>query len=335
MCFAPRAWAQPGNCIRLDKSKPSFTATNYLVTSVTDERSDTSTIGYLRNGQKKVPLTLCNGAASSLYQYLSTATQVKEQTPVQVAIAQLQIGERKVQGRTIATSLIKCVFVVDGVRYLQLTSEGETLTGERNIEQSIRRQMDKIMVEFGKWFDENKEHVLAEPSISVTISVDNKPDNGLVAYSRKRPLTYNDFQGRASRHSDFAAATSSGISLATSSVTEKKHTELKIKVGAFFHKNESWFRDDARHDYVLEHEQLHFDITALIACELIEALGKFDFDPDTYDKKMGELHGYFEEMKNQLQAEYDEATNHGLDTAQQEEWKNKIRAQLAEHPYFK
>ena len=91
----------------------------------------------------------------------------------------------------------------------------------------------------------------------------------------------------------------------------------------------SWGRPDARNAFTLAHEQTHFDITRLMAERFKERLKTMDLTIEDYDSQIQyEILEIFREM-NQEQESYDAQSNHGLNTSAQENWNQKIQAEIA------
>jgi hypothetical protein len=102
---------------------------------------------------------------------------------------------------------------------------------------------------------------------------------------------------------------------------------LNYDVKLFFKKFESWTRDTT--DYLLSHEQLHFDIAELYARKLrktIQGLLEVTQRPTENDFE-SVIKKIYAENKN-FQREYDEATIHGLDQEAQKKWTEKICLEL-------
>jgi hypothetical protein len=104
---------------------------------------------------------------------------------------------------------------------------------------------------------------------------------------------------------------------------------VEIAVKTFLVKSMSWARLNARNDYTLRHEQLHFDVTRLIAERFKERLKKLDLTVEDHDSQIQyEFLEAFRDMDRE-QKSYDGQTQHGLNTSQQEQWDRKISGQIA------
>ncbi len=80
--------------------------------------------------------------------------------------------------------------------------------------------------------------------------------------------------------------------------------------------------------YSLGHEQLHFDITYLVAQRFKQRIRRLPLTRDDYDSMIQyEYLEAFREM-NQLQDEYDGETRNGTNTSAQQEWRTRISHEL-------
>lgn len=105
--------------------------------------------------------------------------------------------------------------------------------------------------------------------------------------------------------------------------------ELKFRVEALFVKSKSYIVKTS--DYVLKHEQIHFDICELFARKMRQRIAEKDF---TKVKKVKEELDkiYIKTFKEYLkeQDKYDGDTEHGLNSIKQKLWDADIAARLKE-----
>lgn len=105
--------------------------------------------------------------------------------------------------------------------------------------------------------------------------------------------------------------------------------QLVFSVEALFIKSKSYVTEES--DYVLKHEQLHFDISELYARKLRKMIADKDF------KKVSNVNEVIKNMYNKVsqdcmreEEKYDNETNHGLNAARQQVWSDDIKKQLQE-----
>ena len=147
-------------------------------------------------------------------------------------------------------------------------------------------------------------------------------EDNIIEWSPARKLTWADFKGKPDPSSTNAALTSSSITVGF----EFSNKQLKHSIKCKFNKLLSWGR--VRNDYILNHEQGHFDIAEAHARLLNKNLTAYVFNSKTVSDDINRI--YNETMKEHvgMQKQYDLLTNHSLDTAEQNQWDNKISAML-------
>lgn len=147
-------------------------------------------------------------------------------------------------------------------------------------------------------------------------------NDNIIEWSPTRKLTWSDFKGTPDPASTNAALTNSTI-----------HVEfgfdnkgLKHSIKCRFNKQLSWGR--IRNEYILNHEQGHFDIAEVHARMLHKNLNEYSFNSETVSKDIEVIYNDAMKLHVAMQKEYDLVTNHSLDSAQQNLWDKKISGLL-------
>ena len=83
-------------------------------------------------------------------------------------------------------------------------------------------------------------------------------------------------------------------------------------------------------DYILAHEQAHFDITELYARALHKALSEYVFNGKTYQQDISNIYQNIVKEKEAFQEAYDGETDHSRKKRGQIEWLEKIEQLLTE-----
>ena len=148
-------------------------------------------------------------------------------------------------------------------------------------------------------------------------------EENIIEWSPARKLTWADFKGTPDPSSTNAALTNSSITLST----EYSNKEIRYIVNCKFNKLLSWVR--VKNDYILNHEQGHFDIAEAHARLLFKNLNEYKFNSKTANDDVNRI--YSETMKEHvsMQKQYDLLSNHSLDTAQQVIWDKRIDSMLS------
>jgi predicted secreted Zn-dependent protease len=155
----------------------------------------------------------------------------------------------------------------------------------------------------------------------------NKKD-GLISWSAANRLTWNDYKARPDPNSDAAATTTTYLGIQY----DFNNTKISYKIECSFSRNKSWGL--YKTDYILSHEQGHFDITEIFARQLNKRMSEYSFDKNTYQKDLQKIYNDIQQEKEALQNQYDEETDHSRKKEKQEEWLKKIAALLAEFEAF-
>ncbi|MCB0506828.1 MAG: hypothetical protein KDD21_00875 [Bacteroidetes bacterium] len=144
-------------------------------------------------------------------------------------------------------------------------------------------------------------------------------------WSANRKLTWNDFKEnyKVSKYSVEAAKVSTSITYGCS----VSNNEISYIVEARLYPKASWSNKEAQFDYVLQHEQLHFDITELFARKLRKILSEKIKNHKDY-KLVNKYGDKISDDWDVFQDKYDRETDHGTNDSKQKEWNIAIQQQL-------
>jgi hypothetical protein len=154
-----------------------------------------------------------------------------------------------------------------------------------------------------------------------------------ILYSWNRPLYLDDFRG-IPNDPQAVAATYSSLGMGYRATTRNGQTTLNVTITTYMDPNESWCRPNARTRRVLDHEQLHFDITALAACSLRDAILAASLTSSNYKAELARIQQEYNDWWRTKEEQYDNETVHGTDYERQREWAQSIRAQVELQPCF-
>ncbi|HMH33550.1 MAG TPA: DUF922 domain-containing protein [Puia sp.] len=147
-------------------------------------------------------------------------------------------------------------------------------------------------------------------------------NSSVIDWSAGRRLTWNDFKATPPKNPSAAALTSTAIKIDFGYYNES----LQFHIRCRFDKEASWGK--VKNDYVLAHEQGHFDIAEIFARKLNEALKNYKPDSENVRKDVNKI---YQDLMNQYyerQDEYDRETNYSIDHKKQEEWLQKVADEL-------
>lgn len=150
----------------------------------------------------------------------------------------------------------------------------------------------------------------------------------LLDWDANRKLTWADYKAKPDQNSDAAASTTS-ILLISYNISS---TGFTYKIECRFSKTRSWGLHKT--DYILSHEQGHFDIAEIFARKLHKKMSEYKFNKRTYQKDLDKIYEEVVREKEKMQNDYDKETNHSINKQRQAEWLQKIKALLEEYKNF-
>lgn len=105
----------------------------------------------------------------------------------------------------------------------------------------------------------------------------------------------------------------------------------QFRLGSFMAKlivirDNSWVVASQKNATLLTHEQGHFDITGLVARDLVKALGALRVSTtDELQREVSRLYAAFDAWAKSLSKQYDDETNNSRNAKIQAEWEARIR----------
>jgi hypothetical protein len=155
-----------------------------------------------------------------------------------------------------------------------------------------------------------------------------EPKDELLKWDAGRRLTWADYKANPEPGSDAAASTASILAVSYSISS----TGFTYRIECRFSKTRSWGLHKT--DYILSHEQGHFDIAEIFARKLHKKLSEYQFNKRTYQKDLDKIYEEIVQGKDKMQNEYDRETNHSINKDKQAEWLQKIQLLLDEYKVY-
>lgn len=144
----------------------------------------------------------------------------------------------------------------------------------------------------------------------------------LIHWKERAKLTWADYQGKADPNADAAASTATFLGVEYNF----KDGHLGYIITCSFSKSKSWGLH--KNDYILAHEQGHFDIAEIFARQLHKKLKAYTFDKKNYQSDLRKIYEEIMAAKEAMQNKYDQETNHSINKEKQAEWQEKIGKEL-------
>ncbi|PRY15545.1 hypothetical protein CLV24_102167 [Pontibacter ummariensis] len=332
--------------IILQETPFPFTAKEFYIESIVDEREDRKAVAYLlpptaSGGNSPVaaqPVDLRGGGLQGVRQFIQKGIPRNTRLrPVVLRLQEYKVTEKAGEkGRVKGEAVVSITFELQGNgETIPLTSYKGGVRYDRPasqlnaVEPALRQSLLGSLSYFNTWMEQKAG---SDPRLARGIKVifsDYAPNSAgdTVFYVPDRPLTWDDFTGSPSKPSKFAAAVFPSFSYAgrTEVVDGILHLYLDMKV--YVLQSSSWVKG-SKDAYGLAHEQRHFDIVKLVAERFKQKIKPEILSVTDYNSII-QYHFIesFREM-NKLQEQYDAETQHGLNKQAQEEWNRRITAEL-------
>lgn len=163
------------------------------------------------------------------------------------------------------------------------------------------------------------------PALPVLAQYDKEE---LLEWTEDRKLSWADYKAPPDRYSDAAASTTTYLVIDYCI----GHNSFTYKIESRFSKTRSWGLYQT--EYILAHEQGHFDIAEVYARKLNKRMQEYVFNSRTYDRDLKRIYDLTTEEKMKTQDRYDRETNHSINREQQAAWQQKIAAMLKEYEAY-
>ena len=152
----------------------------------------------------------------------------------------------------------------------------------------------------------------------------NNPDTDKIYWKDNHLLTWDDFQATPGI-SNLSAQTSSAIEMNYQTSGNK----ITWHVASYFIPSQSWVKNSGKTDYILAHEQLHFDLTEVYA-KMLRKRYKTEIKTAADHKKMNVIYTEIRKEWEKEQNRYDKETNHSINKTKQADWDTYIKQKLNE-----
>ncbi|WP_339699035.1 DUF922 domain-containing protein [uncultured Marixanthomonas sp.] len=155
-----------------------------------------------------------------------------------------------------------------------------------------------------------------------------------ILWTETRQLTWEDFRGTPKPGADFVASTNSGMSFSFSYTEKNGKRTMEHSISCNFYPELSWFKPGKVSEYILKHEQTHFDISELHARILRKRIAEAEFSKNVKEE-IGALYHTTEQERQDLQNQYDLETDHSKNKEEEYRWREKITNQLKKYERWK
>ena len=173
--------------------------------------------------------------------------------------------------------------------------------------------------------------------IDLTSQYDNQYGDSCHSTNRRPVIDWQS--GLKLKYADFKADTKDikGSAIANTasgfgfSVTDK-NGEITGSIYVRFYCDKSWWKSELipeeKRDYVLAHEQLHFDICELFGRKLYKEILDLCNFGKLNNRTIKRLHSKLEKQYSNYQDKYDKETEHSTNRVEQFYWSKHVKAEL-------
>ena len=161
-----------------------------------------------------------------------------------------------------------------------------------------------------------------------------KATQDTITFRKYDTLKWSDFKADAPANSPFSASVSSGMSYKWSYSTAAGIIDFQYSIEAKLYRNLSWSIYKKEKKEVLDHEQLHFEITELFTRKFRKALSEYVVKRNIR-KDVANIYANIEKQRVEMQLLYDKETNHSINKESQLAWEKKVSKLLNEYEAFK
>ncbi len=155
-----------------------------------------------------------------------------------------------------------------------------------------------------------------------------------IPWTETRQLTWNDFKGEPKSGANFVASTNSGMSFSFSYTEKNGKQTMEYTVTCNFYPERSWYKQGKVSDYILKHEQTHFDISELYARILRKQIAETKFSKNI-KKEIEALYHKTELERQNTQNEYDLQSDHSKIEEEEYRWRGIVANQLKAYERWK
>ncbi len=334
----------PPVTLTLQPERLPFSATEYTLTIVTDQRPAKTNIGAWFTAPKQPAQVgdLAGGAATAMLSFIRQNLRQKPgQRPVALRLLACKITEKATGNRIEGTFTFAVGFDLlndadGGTANKRLTEfkTGATYTrpiGQTAVVESVVRQsLVAALTYFDQYMNrevKQDERLARSLRVVFTDYVRNQ-DNDTVFYDRTRPLTWGDFKAKPRADTRYAAEVNPNFAYEGRSRVVNGVIELLLTLKVYTLKSGSWTTPPALNAYSLNHEQRHFDIAKIEAERFKRRIIPDSLSLEDYNSNV--QFKFIESFRtmNLRQQQYDDETNHGIDQTAQERWNQRIEGEL-------
>ncbi len=163
---------------------------------------------------------------------------------------------------------------------------------------------------------------------NISLCSQNMLNDSIIIWSKDYRLNIKDFQKETTDENDEIFKIG-GVCTSALAVEQIKDLQI-LNVNAIFYKKSSFIeKNEEIEDVLLEHEQIHFDITELYARKFRKWLFEmYNNEQNVNEELLLEKFNAFNEQHSNYQIKFDEELNYSIYDENQKKWQEKIKKEL-------
>jgi hypothetical protein len=165
-------------------------------------------------------------------------------------------------------------------------------------------------------------------ALSPLFCLSQDKDEELLFWTAGHRLTWTDYKGKADPSTGAAASTATFLGIDYTFSPKG----LTYTITCSFSKTRSWGLH--KNEYILQHEQGHFDIAEIFARKLNMKMATYKFNRSSYKADLQKIYDDVVNEKEEIQNAYDKETDHSIKKDKQAEWLKKIEKMLKEYEAY-
>jgi hypothetical protein len=167
--------------------------------------------------------------------------------------------------------------------------------------------------------------IIVVTEIIYSFSIPKVADGDKIYWSKSTKLTWDDFKEPVpNTQTSTVAYTNSGYGYKLS----YNEDSATFVLDCYFDKTKSWVKKAQANDFILKHEQGHFDITYTNSLRLRKTLKEHKFTLQNINDDVKKIVNASYDANFKEQELYDAETNHSIIKEKQEEWNKKIEKDI-------
>jgi len=324
---------QNSKIVHLDNKPVNYAPVEFYINAVIDDRSEKEHAGKLTSEGKKGTIDMTNGVAGAFENFISAnVKQNKNKQPLALHVPVLDINVAKTGGLWKTEIILTLSFYVGEKKLVDFTGKGKVSSDkepEEYISNFLIQNLESDLKQFDEWWAQNKGEIPTAREVKVNVKLGRQIDKPYcIGYDKDRLLRIDDFRGPPKGEGREMAETMSGIGFGYTAKTENGQIVVSVTVTPYFDKSQSWFKEAGKNQRVLNHEQAHFDITAIKACELVKTIRNSTFTQENYKDLLEKLRNRNGDDTFAEENLYDDETVHGTVNDKQLEWERKLKEEV-------